>query len=443
MLHEELGHRQPIPKQVTQHHYVGPAHVVADDEIPAILAQSGVILNLPVDAGGEADHQGVAGQPEAHETVVEAAAGAAKGRNGQQQLGQRHQQDQAGAQGGEQNGQAGADEQHQGAGEQGWHGRRLLRLVRQQLVQGLVLLAPDPVQPLLKLLLELGVIEVIPHQIAFDRQKADPNLDLLDPTAHEVPVTGDTARIGDGHIHQLVQLIAHGRQGEGDAASPRVQQVAIGRGLFVVLAGGEAGALHEVHHAHRNVAKLGTGLARCFYVLSLQMRPFFQKFTGIAPHEGEVQRPPCQTEKRYPNQFFLEEKLQEGDFLIKNPLQHQYVDPGLMVGNDHIPLIPVPFVHSDHLERRSDDGFLDQIVETYPATGTAVQQGIAEGAPALERQQQLDQTKQQYGDKPEQGVEEIEQGREAAAQPLYQLVVHESGPSSCLWVATKWSDLWP
>ncbi|MNR02611.1 hypothetical protein D3C85_1184670 [compost metagenome] len=114
-----------------------------------------------------------------------------------------------------------------------------------------------------------------------------------------------------------------------------------------------------------------------------------------------------------------------------------------MVGNHHIPLIPAPFVHSDHLERGSDDGFLDQVVETYPAAGAAVQQDVAEGAPALEGQQQLDETEQQDGDKPEQGVEKIEQGREAAAQPLYQLVVHESDPFSCLWVVTKWSDLWP
>ncbi|MNS20697.1 hypothetical protein D3C72_524400 [compost metagenome] len=103
---------------MAQHHYVGPAHVVADDEVPAILAQPGVILELPVDAGGEADHQGVATQPQPHEAIVEPAAGAAKGRNRQQKFRQGDQQDQAGAQGGEQYGQAGADEQHQGAGEQ-------------------------------------------------------------------------------------------------------------------------------------------------------------------------------------------------------------------------------------------------------------------------------------------------------------------------------------
>ncbi len=119
MLHEELGHRQPITEQVAEHHDVGPAHVVADDEIPAILAQPGAVLHLPVDAGGEADHQRVAGQPQAHEAVVEAAAGAAKGWHRQQQFGQRNQQDQAGAQGGKENGQAGADEQHQRAGKQG------------------------------------------------------------------------------------------------------------------------------------------------------------------------------------------------------------------------------------------------------------------------------------------------------------------------------------
>lgn len=119
MLHEELGHRQPIAEQVAEHHDIAPAHMVADDEIPAILAQPGAVLHLPVDAGGEADHQRIAGQPQAHEAVVEAAAGAAKDRDRQQQFGQRHQQDQAGAQGGEKDGQAGADDQHQRAGKQG------------------------------------------------------------------------------------------------------------------------------------------------------------------------------------------------------------------------------------------------------------------------------------------------------------------------------------
>jgi hypothetical protein len=44
------------------------------------------------------------------------------------------------------------------------------------------------------------------------------------------------------------------------------------------------------------------------------MRVLFQKFSGITPHEWEIQRPPGQTEKRYPNQFFLEEKLRKGIF---------------------------------------------------------------------------------------------------------------------------------
>ena len=77
------------------------------------------------------------------------------------------------------------------------------------------------------------------------------------------------------------------------------------------------------------------------------------------------------------------------------------------------------------------------------AACAAIQQSVAECTPAFERQQQLENAQQEDGDKPEEGVEKIEQGREAAAQPLYQLVVHESGPSRCLWVATKWSDLWP
>lgn len=159
----------------------------------------------------------------------------------------------------------------------------------------------------------------------------------------------------------------------------------IGRALLLMLAAGEAGAFDEVHHTHRNVAEPGAGLTGRFNVFSLQMRVFFQKFSGISPHEGEVECPPGQTEKRHPNQLFLEKKLQEGDFLVKNPLQYQYIDPGLMVGNHHIPLIPAPFVHSDHLERGFDDGFLDQIVETNPAAGTAIQQGIAEGSPPFER----------------------------------------------------------
>lgn len=205
----------------------------------------------------------------------------------------------------------------------------------------------------------------------------------------------------------------------------------IGRALLLMLAAGEAGAFDEVHHTHRNVAEPGAGLTGCFYVFSLQMGMLFQKFPGISPHEGEVERPPCQTEKRYPNQLFLEEKLQEGDFLVKNPLQYQYVDPGLMVGNHHIPLIPAPFVHSDHLERGFDDGFLDQIVETDPAAGTAIEQPVAEGAPPLEGEQELEQTQREDGDKPEEGVEKIEQGGEAAAQSLCQLVGHESGPSCC------------
>ena len=93
----------------------------------------------------------------------------------------------------------------------------------------------------------------------------------------------------------------------------RVQQMTIGCPLPVVLADGE-GVPSTKFITLTGIWRKRTHVLRVVSMSFPSDAGAFPEIFGITPHEWEIQRPPGQTEKRYPNQFFLEEKLPEGDF---------------------------------------------------------------------------------------------------------------------------------
>ena len=94
-----------------------------------------------------------------------------------------------------------------------------------------------------------------------DINGVDFHFDFLDPATDKLPEGGCSVRIGDGHVHQGLDRIAHGVEHEGGTASLGRQQVLVGRLLFVVFGLGKPGAFDKVHHTHRGVPELLTGPA--------------------------------------------------------------------------------------------------------------------------------------------------------------------------------------
>jgi hypothetical protein len=59
---------------------------------------------------------------------------------------------------------------------------------------------------------------------------------------------------------------------------------------------------------------------------------------------GKAQRPPRQADHRDPDQLLLEKELQRADAAVEHVLQHQDVDPALVVAGDQVRVLVVqPF----------------------------------------------------------------------------------------------------
>ena len=131
--------------------------------------------------------------------------------------------------------------------------------------------------------------------------------------------------IRDGDVEQGVKLAAQRGQRNGQAAGLGLEQVAIRRAGAFMFGGLEAGALQKVDHRGRYMRKLLAGFARNFEVALEALG-----VTGTT-HEGKVERPPGRTHHWHVDQFLLEEKLEQRNLAIEDLLQHQNINPRLMV----------------------------------------------------------------------------------------------------------------
>ncbi len=172
------------------------------------------------------------------------------------------------------------------------------------------------------------------------RQLLDPHLDALHPPHQEVLEGGlGVVRVADGDVDQAVELIAHGRQGEGEPGRLGGHQVAKAGAGGVTLLFGEAGPLHEVDDGGGDVAKLLAGVAGGLDVLAPQVRIAQQKLSRIAAHKGHVQPPAGEPQQRDVDELVLHEELGHRQPVAEEMAQHDDVGPAQVVADDEIPAI--------------------------------------------------------------------------------------------------------
>src|SRR5258706_6159121 len=103
--------------------------------------------------------------------------------------------------------------------------------------------------------------------------------------------------------------------------------MAIRRVLIVVLLAREARSFQKVGDRDRHFAVLAAGTAggREIFAALLGMR--LEVLRRIALHEGEIERPAALSHDRIPDQFVLEEEADERRAAMKDPEEHEDVEP--------------------------------------------------------------------------------------------------------------------
>jgi hypothetical protein len=167
---------------------------------------------------------------------------------------------------------------------------------------------------------------VAAQQLGRDGARLHAHDDAADPAAKQVPEGRHAVRVDQCHVEQGLEQLAHGGQRHAKRTRLGAQQVTVGAFLRRVFGRRAARPLDEVDDRRRNAPELPARRPGGLEVVAL--RP-----TALAAgHEREVQRPPHQADHRHPDQFLLQEELQERDAAVEHALQHQDVDPALVVG---------------------------------------------------------------------------------------------------------------
>ena len=115
----------------------------------------------------------------------------------------------------------------------------------------------------------------------------------------------------------------------------------VGRILFGMLGRCETGTFKEVENGHRRGLEFLAGPTGGRHVLTGLFRMTRQVGLAVTLHEREIQRPPADADDRHPDQFLFEKELEHGHLAIEIVLQHQDVDPALVIAGDQIPAVVV------------------------------------------------------------------------------------------------------
>jgi hypothetical protein len=142
-------------------------------------------------------------------------------------------------------------------------------------------------------------------------------------------------------------------------------------------------------------ANLAQALARGFLVLAAHLRMLLKVRLAVPAHEREIQRPPGQAHHRHPDQLLLQEELEQRDLVVQQMLQHQDVDPGLVVAVDHVPAARVQAVDPLYVPVRVLCQRHPAAVAADPGLGDPQQHRSQRLLHGCERQQQLDQREDQ------------------------------------------------
>ena len=239
---------------------------------------------------------------------------------------------------------------------------------------------------------------------------------LLDAVGNQIGHARNAVRVMQGHIQNGMQALAHGIKRISHAARFRFQHVRQRRLLLGMLGRSEAGTFGKNHDRHRLAEEFLTGLAGGGNVLSSQLRTLLQLRFGVTLHEREIQRPPGQPQHRHPEQFFLQEKAHERNAFVEHLLQHQDIDPALMVGQHQIMAIgrkrtvfAIMHLHGGHMIHHP-------AVETDPGFCQADDPAIQQDLQRFDRQQSLKQRAQQKQRHPDHGIGDDQQVNQRNAQ---------------------------
>ncbi|MNI52417.1 hypothetical protein D3C73_1071970 [compost metagenome] len=178
---------------------------------------------------------------------------------------------------------------------------------------------------------------------------------------------------------------------------------------------GEAGAFQIIDHGHRLALEQLAGGFGDFQVLARQLRVFREKSLGVALHERVIQRPPRQPQERHPDQFFLEEELEERCASVERLDQRRDIDPGLMVADHQVRGVASQAIVTANVPLGGDAQVENQLVDLRPGLGDPHHRTGRVVAKAA-GQYQLEQGEHHQRPDQDQGVEQQQQGDETASE---------------------------
>src|SRR5690606_21889119 len=133
-----------------------------------------------------------------------------------------------------------------------------------------------------------------------------------------------------------IEALTERRERECKPAGLGLEQMSEWRSLRRMLGRRESRTFEEIQDQRRLVAVLLASLACGVQILSAQRWIARDLLLGVALHERVVEPPPGQAEDWHPDQFLLDEELEERRLATESPHQHDDVVPALVIGADQI-----------------------------------------------------------------------------------------------------------
>lgn len=176
------------------------------------------------------------------------------------------------------------------------------------------------------------------------------------------------------------------------------------------------GAFDKIENSRRRIAELVASSTSRLEVLPLLFGMPCQIRFRVSLHERHVHRPPCDAEKRKPDELLLDEKLQKRDSAIHYDLKHYDIDPGLVIGDYEIPVLATQAldaanVQSIRVSHSKDDG-----IAVHPIFADCHDPPSQYSAECRNGNEQLENREQEYRDEPEYGIDRSSSERGYAPQ---------------------------
>ena len=136
----------------------------------------------------------------------------------------------------------------------------------------------------------------------------------------------------------------------------------------------------------------------------------------MALHEWHVQRPPRHAEYRKPDQFLLDEELEERDAAIENRLQYDDVDPGLVIGEYEIPAVLPEFLRAGGAPFHRTAAGKKPAIDHHPVLAKPHEYLRKAATEARDRHDQLHEGEKEERREPDEGIDGQARKNEHTAQ---------------------------